>query len=70
MLSTADNELATKTDPGTPMGELYRRFWLPDGPGAWLEAPRRLANRAAAPSLGGVVATRRRLTRVDIGWSG
>ncbi len=29
MLSTADNELATNTEPGTPMGELFRRFWLP-----------------------------------------
>src|SRR5438874_9659554 len=29
MLSREDNELATNTDPGTPMGELFRRFWLP-----------------------------------------
>ncbi|HEX5141842.1 MAG TPA: aromatic ring-hydroxylating dioxygenase subunit alpha, partial [Dehalococcoidia bacterium] len=29
MLSTADNELLTRTDAGTPMGELFRRFWLP-----------------------------------------
>jgi len=29
MLSPADNELITRTGPGTPMGELFRRFWLP-----------------------------------------
>ena len=29
MLSKEDNELATDINPGTPMGELFRRFWLP-----------------------------------------
>jgi len=29
MLSVQDNELVTNTDPGTPMGELFRRFWIP-----------------------------------------
>jgi len=29
MLSQADNELLTRIGPGTPMGELFRRFWLP-----------------------------------------
>src|SRR5690606_23623951 len=29
MLSPEDNELLINTDPGTPMGELFRRFWLP-----------------------------------------
>src|SRR5687768_16941711 len=29
MLSVEDNELVTNTDPGTPMGELFRRYWLP-----------------------------------------
>ena len=29
MLSIEDNELVTNTDPETPMGELFRRFWLP-----------------------------------------
>src|SRR5215211_1508050 len=29
MLSKADNELLCRTGPGTPMGELFRRFWLP-----------------------------------------
>src|SRR3954454_5661361 len=29
MLNQAENELLTKTGPGTPMGTLFRRFWLP-----------------------------------------
>jgi len=29
MLSVQDNELLCRTGPGTPMGELFRRFWLP-----------------------------------------
>ena len=29
MLSKEDNELITNTDRGTPMGEFFRRFWLP-----------------------------------------
>ena len=29
MLSRADNELLTETGPGTPMGEYFRRFWIP-----------------------------------------
>ena len=29
MLTQQDNELLTKTGPGTPMGDLFRRFWLP-----------------------------------------
>ena len=29
MLAKEDNELITNTNPGTPMGELFRRFWLP-----------------------------------------
>jgi phthalate 4,5-dioxygenase oxygenase subunit len=29
MLSAADNDLLTQTGPGTPMGDLFRRFWLP-----------------------------------------
>jgi phenylpropionate dioxygenase-like ring-hydroxylating dioxygenase large terminal subunit len=29
MLSTQENDLLTRVGPGTPMGELYRRFWLP-----------------------------------------
>ena len=29
MLTKEENDLLTQTDPGTPMGNLLRRFWLP-----------------------------------------
>ena len=29
MLSVEDNELLTRTGRGTPMGEVFRRFWIP-----------------------------------------
>ena len=29
MLSVKDNEMLTQIGPGTPMGGLFRRFWLP-----------------------------------------
>lgn len=29
MLTKEENELLTRTGPGTPMGELLRRFWIP-----------------------------------------
>ena len=29
MLSAEENALLTRTGPGTPMGALFRRFWLP-----------------------------------------
>ena len=29
MLSREENELLTRTGPGTPMGEVMRRYWLP-----------------------------------------
>jgi phenylpropionate dioxygenase-like ring-hydroxylating dioxygenase large terminal subunit len=29
VLSKEDNELVTNTDAGTPMGEYFRRFWIP-----------------------------------------
>src|SRR4051794_29477613 len=29
MLSTAENELLTQVGPGSPMGELCRRYWTP-----------------------------------------
>ena len=43
MLSADDNERLTRTGPGTPMGELFRRFWVPvllarELPGAGLPA--------------------------------
>ncbi|HUZ77268.1 MAG TPA: Rieske 2Fe-2S domain-containing protein, partial [Chloroflexota bacterium] len=29
MLTTQENELITRTGPGTPMGNLMRQYWLP-----------------------------------------
>ena len=29
MLSREENELLTRVGPGTPMGRLMRRYWLP-----------------------------------------
>src|SRR6266542_813373 len=29
MLSKDDNELLTQVGPGTPMGNLFRQYWLP-----------------------------------------
>src|SRR3954452_14443905 len=29
MLSKRDNELVTRVGPGTPMGDLFRRYWIP-----------------------------------------
>lgn len=29
MLSREENELLTRTGPGTPMGDLFRRYWIP-----------------------------------------
>ncbi|HEY3058730.1 MAG TPA: aromatic ring-hydroxylating dioxygenase subunit alpha, partial [Chloroflexota bacterium] len=29
MLSHEDNELITRIGPGTPMGMLFREYWLP-----------------------------------------
>ncbi|HEX3809857.1 MAG TPA: Rieske 2Fe-2S domain-containing protein [Rhizomicrobium sp.] len=37
MLTEANNEMITRTGPGTPMGELFRRFWLPAVTSAELE---------------------------------
>ncbi len=39
MLSVEDNELVTNTNAGTPMGELFRRFWLPVALAAELPGP-------------------------------
>ena len=29
MLTREENELLTRTGPGTPMGALMRRYWIP-----------------------------------------
>src|SRR5436190_6550288 len=39
MLSAADNELLTRTGPGTPMGDYFRRHWLPIALSRELPAP-------------------------------
>jgi nitrite reductase/ring-hydroxylating ferredoxin subunit len=39
MLSVADNELITNTNRGTPMGEVFRRYWLPVALSAELPGP-------------------------------
>jgi hypothetical protein len=44
MLSAADNELLTRTGPGTAMGDLFRRFWMP------ASSPRSSRSRMARPS--------------------
>jgi len=39
MLSAEDNALLTRTGPGTAMGELFRRFWMPVALAQELPAP-------------------------------
>ncbi len=29
MLSREENQLLTQIEPGSPMGDLFRRFWIP-----------------------------------------
>ena len=40
MLTAEQNELLTRVGPGTPCGELMRRYWHPIAAGSELEAPR------------------------------
>ncbi len=42
MLSREDNELLTRTGPGTPMGALLRRYWMPVVLSSELESGRRV----------------------------
>jgi phthalate 4,5-dioxygenase oxygenase subunit len=39
MLTAAENDLLTRTDVGTPMGEYFRRFWQPVGLSEELREP-------------------------------
>lgn len=39
MLSALDNELLTRTGPGTPMGDMLRRYWVPALIASELPAP-------------------------------
>src|SRR5690606_10130840 len=34
-----DNELLTRVGPGTPMGELFRQYWIPVLPSSHLDEP-------------------------------
>ena len=42
MLSKAENELLTRVGPGTPMGDLMRRYWHPIAAAGELDNPFRL----------------------------
>lgn len=39
MLSAADNEILVRTNAGTPMGDYFRRFWLPVALSSEMPAP-------------------------------
>ena len=41
MLSAEKNRLLTQVGPGTPMGELLRRYWMPIGGASAPRAVRR-----------------------------
>ena len=55
MLSREDNELLTRTGPGTPMGALLREYWIPVVesrellPGGRVKRSGRFAGRGWAP---------------------
>ena len=36
MLTTEENEMLTRISPGTPMGEVLRRYWHPVGCSEWV----------------------------------
>jgi 5,5'-dehydrodivanillate O-demethylase len=43
MLTAEENELRTRTGPGTPMGEVLRRYWHPVGCSEWVtKKPQRI----------------------------
>src|SRR3954453_9110561 len=39
MLTREESELLTRVGPGTPMGELFRRYWIPAGASRELPGP-------------------------------
>ena len=43
MLSREDNERLTRVGPGTPMGELMRRYWIP------VATSKQIAEKDSAP---------------------
>ena len=40
MLTTEENEMLTRIGPGTPMGEVLRRYWHPVGFSEWVRKSR------------------------------
>jgi 5,5'-dehydrodivanillate O-demethylase oxygenase subunit len=43
MLTAEENELLTRIGPGTPMGEVLRRYWHPVGCSEWVtQKPQRI----------------------------
>ena len=57
MLTAARNDLLTRVGPGTPMGDLLRRYWQPIGGASELETnPIKAIRLLGAPSVqrGGV----------------
>jgi 5,5'-dehydrodivanillate O-demethylase oxygenase subunit len=43
MLTAAENETLTRIGPGTPMGEVLRRYWHPVGCSQWItKKPQRI----------------------------
>ena len=53
MLTVKENERLTRVGPGTPMGELMRRYWQPIGAAAELEqrVQREVRERRREPAL-------------------
>jgi hypothetical protein len=56
MITSAQNDFLTRTGPGTPMGNLFRRYWIPalavaGGTGAGLSAGARQASLRAAAGV-------------------
>ena len=45
MLRKEVNDLLTQTDPGTPMGDLFRQYWLP---ALLASSPKTIARRFAS----------------------
>ena len=60
MLSREDNEILTRVGPGTPMGNLLRRYWIPaclssevdeaDGPPVRVRLLGRTSSRSGTPT--------------------
>ena len=63
MLSKEDNELVTNTDKGTPMGEYFRRFWIPVALSEELPGPLPRTSRShrheTSPVIAGRIVPRR-----------